>query len=254
MQRQTEITVKGQTIRISVLSHADVLTPFNPRQSDDFVTKYLLEFYNTGTGKSIEMEYYTSIRDCNYRQRRFVENVNAFLWCGGDPKKRADLRASLSRIVRRVDGLTDQKTRESLSSFNTTQVFQLVKGDRVKHKSEIYDSRDLAKLLLSDPAVFGKTNEDAPNFAALAGDPERVEKKMIDENGLKFAFRCFIDDAISGTYDLDAFQEEFGYEKASECIRVWRACQSQLSKAAAIGFPEPDLYEVINELSVMGIE
>jgi hypothetical protein len=67
-----------------------------------------------------------------------------------------------------------------------------------------------------------------------------------DEQELLSAFRCFVDDAISGTYDFDEFCSEFGYEKPSLAYKTWRECQKALRRFKRIY--DGDLYELLDEL------
>lgn len=48
------------------------------------------------------------------------------------------------------------------------------------------------------------------------------EKDMIE------AFESFLSECIAADQSIDDFQSEYGYEKASECIRVYNACKESL--------------------------
>ena len=63
--------------------------------------------------------------------------------------------------------------------------------------------------------------------------------------GLREVLECCCSDAISGDMSIDDFQSEFGYEKASELIRVYNACKSTLGKFKYL-FIDP--YELSNYL------
>ena len=67
-----------------------------------------------------------------------------------------------------------------------------------------------------------------------------------DEKELISAFTCFVNDASYGSYDIDDFFREFGYEKASEGIRAWRGCQSAKRKLDRLY--DGDIYELMNSL------
>ena len=79
------------------------------------------------------------------------------------------------------------------------------------------------------------------------------EGEIKKEDSLLFAFRCFVDDAISGSYDLDDFFAEFGYyDHAKVGIKAYKACQNQKRKAKRV--IEQNLYDLLNEMSDDGIE
>ncbi len=70
---------------------------------------------------------------------------------------------------------------------------------------------------------------------------------LIDsERQLISAFACFVDDASYGSYDVDEFFQELGYEKASEGIRAWKGCQSAKRKLDRLY--DGDIYELTNSL------
>jgi len=62
------------------------------------------------------------------------------------------------------------------------------------------------------------------------------------------AFWCFVSDAQSATLSIDDFSSEFGYEKVSECLKVYNACQRQLVKYQSLGI-NGDICDLLNWLS-----
>ena len=60
------------------------------------------------------------------------------------------------------------------------------------------------------------------------------------------AFSCFVNDASCGSYGIDEFFQELGYEKASEGIRAWKGCQSAKGKLDRLY--DGDIYELLNSL------
>ena len=60
------------------------------------------------------------------------------------------------------------------------------------------------------------------------------------------AFRCFVDDAISGGYTFEEFCQEFGYDTDSRTAeRTWKACQRATKKLERLG---GDPWELISSL------
>lgn len=61
------------------------------------------------------------------------------------------------------------------------------------------------------------------------------------------AFRCFVDDAISGGMDFSEFCGEFGYDEDSrKAYKTWRDCQRSAAKLERIY--TGDVYELINSM------
>ena len=82
-----------------------------------------------------------------------------------------------------------------------------------------------------------------------AGKTELTEKELL------WAFRCFLEDALAGSYDFKEFCREFGYSEDSiKALRIYRECEKQLKKAYDLGIFESELVDMLNELSNMGIE
>jgi hypothetical protein len=77
----------------------------------------------------------------------------------------------------------------------------------------------------------------------------------LDEFTLKWAFRCFLDDGLSATYDFEEFCGEFGYDTDSRrAERMYKACQRSLDKLRDLGIFDSELCDMINALSEQGIE
>lgn len=74
------------------------------------------------------------------------------------------------------------------------------------------------------------------------------EKSTLDNDGLKDALECFVSDATAGDMDIDEFQGEFGYEKASDCIKAHKGCIATADKMAKLGISGDDLYDIANAL------
>ena len=61
------------------------------------------------------------------------------------------------------------------------------------------------------------------------------------------AFRCFVDDAISGDMTFHEFCEEFGYDEDSRTAeKTWKACKKAKEKLSRIY--DGDVYELLNSL------
>lgn len=74
-------------------------------------------------------------------------------------------------------------------------------------------------------------------------------REYLTEEDLKFAFRCFLEDALAGLLDFEDFLAEFGYDER-EGKRIWKDCQKQFEKAKKLGFEnEEDLADALNELT-----
>jgi hypothetical protein len=80
-------------------------------------------------------------------------------------------------------------------------------------------------------------------------------KEDLEADDLKEAFRCFIDDALSATYDFKEFCAEFCYSTDSiRAERIYRACQRTLEKVRNLYIVDSELCDMINDLSKQGIE
>jgi len=83
----------------------------------------------------------------------------------------------------------------------------------------------------------------------------------LSEDDLKFAFRCFINDAQCAEYlDFEDFCSGFGYEQYDEyemgenkeSKKIYNACKQSLKSAERL--TDLDLRDVLNEMSEQGIE
>ena len=73
------------------------------------------------------------------------------------------------------------------------------------------------------------------------------------ETELLHAFRCFVDDAISGEYDFAEFCGEFCFDEDSrKAYKTWKACQRANEKLSKIY--DGDIYDLANALRDDGIE
>ena len=62
------------------------------------------------------------------------------------------------------------------------------------------------------------------------------------------ALRSWLDDAIMGSYDIDEFAAETGFdatEKPSELLRTYKACRRATAQVERLGI---DAYDYINDL------
>lgn len=61
------------------------------------------------------------------------------------------------------------------------------------------------------------------------------------------AFRCFVDDALSGEMEFEEFCREFGYDEDSRrAEKTWKACKRSTEKLRRIF--DGSLYDLINSL------
>ena len=72
-------------------------------------------------------------------------------------------------------------------------------------------------------------------------------KNMLDDEGLKNAFQCFLNDALAGYYDFQDFISSFGYEE-KEGFKIWQAVKEQKERAKKLGLDYEELVELINEI------
>lgn len=59
------------------------------------------------------------------------------------------------------------------------------------------------------------------------------------------AFRCILEDALSGNMDIDEFMNEFGYEDLEDARRIHYLCIKTKDKIDTFNF---DIYDLINEI------
>ena len=84
-------------------------------------------------------------------------------------------------------------------------------------------------------------------WASIANPDIETEKELL------WAFKCFVDDSISGTYTFEEFCGEFGYDEDSrKAHKTWKACQRAKEKLS--GVYDGDLYDLVNSLQEDGVE
>ena len=88
---------------------------------------------------------------------------------------------------------------------------------------------------------LGKGTQTSFDFWASVSHPE-----LTTHYDLLNAVYCFLSDATAAAMQLDEFGKEFGYTSISECLRTYKACCSNLSKAKRV--ITEDLYDTLNEL------
>lgn len=77
-----------------------------------------------------------------------------------------------------------------------------------------------------------------------------VQPTFETEYDLLNAFYCFLSGAEAGSYELNEFYKEFGYENTEDCIKTWKDCKKALRKCKRLFDNNDDIfYETINELS-----
>jgi len=80
-------------------------------------------------------------------------------------------------------------------------------------------------------------------------------KVSMTKEDLKYAFKAFIEDAISGTMKFEDFCSEYGYDEDSRrAEKIYNMCKYHLINVTQLGINESELYNMINQLSEMGIE
>lgn len=75
-----------------------------------------------------------------------------------------------------------------------------------------------------------------------------AQPKLSSKYDVLNAFRCFVDDALSGDMDFSEFCSEFGYDEDSRRAekKTWKACKRSTAKLERIY--SGDLYDLINDL------
>ena len=92
------------------------------------------------------------------------------------------------------------------------------------------------------------------DFYGSTADQEKHKTELNREDTL-LAFRCFVDDALSGSMEFEEFCNEYGYDEDSRrAEKIHRACKQSYNKMLDLGFFESELYDVLNELSEKGVE
>ena len=68
---------------------------------------------------------------------------------------------------------------------------------------------------------------------------------------LKVAFQCFVEDAINGNNmkSSNDVAANFGYEKPSDCFRIFRGLKKSAEKAVEIGIDADMACDIYNDLN-----
>jgi len=78
-------------------------------------------------------------------------------------------------------------------------------------------------------------------------------KTDLNKEDLIDAFRCFIDDSLSGLGSFDDFCDNFGYDNDSmNAFRIYQSCQESTKKARKLGLSESSMCNILNKLSDEG--
>lgn len=81
------------------------------------------------------------------------------------------------------------------------------------------------------------------DFWASIANPE-----LETEYDILNAFRCFLEDACSGSESFEDFCSEYGYDTDSrKAEKVWKACKRAAVKFSRIA-PDTDIYDLINSM------
>ena len=75
-----------------------------------------------------------------------------------------------------------------------------------------------------------------------------AEPEIRTEYDLMNAFRCFVDDAVSGEYSFEDFCSEFGYDEDSrKAEKAWKSCRRSAKKLNRLT-SGADAYELLEDL------
>ncbi len=87
------------------------------------------------------------------------------------------------------------------------------------------------------------------DFYGSAHDRENNKTTMNDDD-LKDALRCIVDDALYGLMAFEEFCAELGYDEDSRSAeRTHKACIKTAEELQSIGIAENDMYTIVNDLS-----
>jgi hypothetical protein len=74
-------------------------------------------------------------------------------------------------------------------------------------------------------------------------------KDELDEDDLKHALTCFLEDAYAGMHDFEEFCSNYGYGDNREAYKIWLQCRRTLKQVERLGIHnEDDLIEILNDL------
>jgi hypothetical protein len=80
-------------------------------------------------------------------------------------------------------------------------------------------------------------------------------KEDLDEESLKWAFRCVIEDGLSATESFEDFASGLGYSTDSiKANKIYKECQKSLKKLLDLNILESELSDILEELSKKGVE
>lgn len=111
------------------------------------------------------------------------------------------------------------------------------------------------KFKVSITRIFGNGKKKTKRFN-FYDSHANYEKgvKNLSENNLKWAFRCFVEDARCGSLPFSEFCEELGYDKDSRrAHKIYKECMKSLDKILNLGVHEYELNDMIDAFSDMGI-
>lgn len=233
----------------------EVVSPFNGKMEEqDRVIQYKVSVSNHIA--RVTFDYFGSIADCNYAARYYskmlVEHVK------GELETTKSEEATIPRDVRKADA--DKKGRkhssilDSYYSNSNNRFPECPTFFGAKSVAVVDRFKNLCRKVLGQTPNF-HTGRSIVHMIVDTGEVIGITAaKYMDKKELQFAFRAFVQDAEAGCMELDDFQDNFGYERASECVRVWEACKESKGKLESIKISQDDLYTVLEELSQMGIE
>lgn len=94
-----------------------------------------------------------------------------------------------------------------------------------------------------------ESGSDSFDFYGSANDAVKQKVIMNDED-LKYALKCIIDDALSGTYSFEEFCNEFGYDEDSRrAEKIYKACANTYNRLSALGISENEMCVIVNDLN-----
>ena len=100
-------------------------------------------------------------------------------------------------------------------------------------------------FLITVSTVYGSESFD---YYGSARDCEKG-KKILDDEDLKSAFRCIVDDALYGNMSFDEFCGELGYDEDScRAHDIHKACGVTSGKLQNLISNEDDWYTIVNDL------
>ena len=126
--------------------------------------------------------------------------------------------------------LNDDETIEITSTFK-----QSVKGFVREYD---YNNQFEVKVKTAD------NNEISFDYHISIDETNKGKKVLTDSDHI-CAIDSFINDAISGNYSFEEFQDEYGYTNCKEAYKIWKLCQKALEQFSLLNF-SMDFYELSN--------